>query len=224
MKGLFLKDLYGLMGLYKKNLILIALAYGVMGIAGNMPFFFYMSVWLMGSYILSAITLDQQCGWDRYARTLPVSAGQIVGAKFLVGLAFVAMALAYALAGAGLRALLLGWDEAWTGYFEALTMITGLSLAGTGLTIPASYKWGTDKARNTMLVFYALLFAAIFLVLPEDGALAGVFPGLRESLAGLKEITLTQVRMAAAAVLAAGGLLYALGWAMARQIYARMEF
>lgn len=90
MKGLFLKDLYGLMGLYKKNLILIALAYGVMGIAGNMPFFFYMSVWLMGSYILSAITLDQQCGWDRYARTLPVSAGQIVGAKFLVGLAFVA--------------------------------------------------------------------------------------------------------------------------------------
>ena len=219
MKGLFLKDLYGLMGLYKKNLILIALVYGLMGIAGNLPFFFYMSVWLMGSSILSAITLDQQCGWDRYARTLPVSAGQIVGAKFLVGLA-----LAYALAGAGLRALLLGWDEAWTGYFEALTMITGLSLAGTGLTIPASYKWGTDKARNTMLVFYALLFAAVFLVLPEDGALAGVFPGLRESLAGLKEITIAQVRMAAAVVLGAGAALYALGWAMARQIDARMEF
>ena len=95
MKGLFLKDLYGLMGLYKKNLILIALVYGLMGIAGNLPFFFYISVWMMGSYILSAITLDQQCGWDRYARTLPVSAGQIVGAKFLVGLAFVAAAGVY---------------------------------------------------------------------------------------------------------------------------------
>ena len=74
-------------------------------------------------------------------------------------------------------------------------MITGLSLAGTGLTIPASYKWGTDKARNTMLVFYALLFAAIFLVLPEDGALGQFFPAVRESLAGLKEITIAQVRM-----------------------------
>ena len=75
-----------------------------------------------------------------------------------------------------------------------------------------------------MLVFYALLFAAIFLVLPEDGALGQFFPAVRESLAGLKNITIAQVRLAAAVVLGAGAALYALGWAMARQIYARMEF
>ena len=224
MKGLFLKDLYGLMGLYKKNLALVAILYGAMGVLGNLPVFFYMAVWIMGSYSLTAVTLDQQCSWDRYARTLPVSAGQIVGAKFLVGAAFLGIALVYALAGAGLRGLLFGWSEDWQGFFEALAFLTGLNLAGTGLTIPAAYKWGTDKARNTMLVFYALLFVAIFLVFPEDGALAGAFPGLRESLAGLKDITLAQVRLAAAAVLGAGAAIYVLGWALARGIYARMEF
>ena len=224
MKGLFLKDLYGLMGLYKKNLALVAALYGAMGIFGNLPVFFYMAVWIMGSYSLTAITLDQQCGWDRYARALPVSAGQIVGAKFLVGAAFLAVALVYALAGAGLRALFFGWNEEWEGFFEVLVFLTGLNLAGTGLTIPAAYKWGTDKARNTMLVFYALLFVAIFLILPEDGALAGAFPGLRDSLAGLKDVTLAQVRLAAGAVLGAGALVYALGWALAKGIYTRMEF
>lgn len=85
MKGLFLKDWYGLLGMYKKNLLLVLVLYATLSMILNMPFFLFMTPWLLGFYTLSSFTLDESCRWNLYACTLPVSASQIVGGKLFAG-------------------------------------------------------------------------------------------------------------------------------------------
>ena len=61
MKGLFLKDWYGLLGMYKKNLFLVLGVYGLLSITLNMPFFLFMIPWLLGFYTLSSFSVDEGC-------------------------------------------------------------------------------------------------------------------------------------------------------------------
>ena len=88
MKGLFLKDWYGLLGMYKKNLLLVLVLYAALSMILNMPFFLFMTPWLLGFYTLSSFSLDESCRWNLYARTLPVSSRQIVGGKFLLAISW----------------------------------------------------------------------------------------------------------------------------------------
>ena len=84
MKGLFLKDLYTLVLSYRKNLILVLVLYSVISFVSQMDFLFLMLPPIMVFYTMTSITLDDSCHWDRYARTLPISASQAVLSKYLV--------------------------------------------------------------------------------------------------------------------------------------------
>ena len=88
MKGLLYKEVASLLGLYKKNLTLVAVIYGALSVMTRNNFFLFFGIWMMGFYSLSNFSLDESSGWGRYARTLPVSDRQIVGAKFLTALVF----------------------------------------------------------------------------------------------------------------------------------------
>ena len=97
MRGLIYKDFDTLMEVYKKNLLLVAVLYGFMAVAMKNDFFLYFSIWMMGFYGLTAFSLDTQCGWDRYARTLPIQDWKIVAAKFVTGLLYIGIAVAYSI-------------------------------------------------------------------------------------------------------------------------------
>ena len=156
MTGFLRKDIYSLCSMYRKNLILVFLLYTVMTLAMNVTFLLYMMIWLMGFYSLSAITLDESSGWDRYARTLPASAGQIIGARFLATLLMVAVGVVFSLA-VGLAACLMR-KEAMGELLFAVPVVTAVALVCIGLLLPAAYKWGVEKARNTFLLLFMLVF------------------------------------------------------------------
>ena len=79
MRGLLRKELSGLWSLYRKTLPMIAVLYAVLNLVTRNDFFLYFGVWMMLFYSLSGMSLDESCGWGRYARTLPVNDWQVVG-------------------------------------------------------------------------------------------------------------------------------------------------
>ena len=88
MKGLLYKDFQLLANSYKRNILTVLLLYAAIIILSRQLFVAYALVFLAGVYVSSTISFDEQAHWDSYARTLPVSAGQIVAAKYLLNLAF----------------------------------------------------------------------------------------------------------------------------------------
>ena len=85
MIGLLRKDQTLLWTTYNKNFLVVLLCYTAMIFASDsLIFVMYALIFLGGLYVSSTLTLDEQSQWDTYARTLPVTAAQIVGSKYLL--------------------------------------------------------------------------------------------------------------------------------------------
>lgn len=166
MKGLFLKDLYTLVLSYRKNLIIVLVLYGIISFVSQMDFLFLMMLPIMVFYTMTSVTLDDSCHWDRYARTLPISASQVVLSKYLVSLFFVGSAFLYSLTLGSLRILLSHQDP------MSFCMILVSFLAGSlflmSIVLPAVFQWGPDKARNVLLTLFIVVFIGIYLLSQES--------------------------------------------------------
>lgn len=181
MKGLLYKEVVSLLGLYKKNLLLVIVVYGGLSVLTETNFFIYFGIWMMGFYALSGFTLDDSSGWGRYARTLPISDRQVVGAKFLAALVFMAMGVVYALA---IGAIRWGMDRAaflWGEFFGGMLLVWAVALASSGLMFYLAVKFGPEKSRNYFMGLALLFFAVTFLAgrmgwlgSPTEGQLAAV--------------------------------------------------
>ena len=89
MIGLLRKDQTLLWTTYNKNFLVVLLCYTAMIFASDsLIFVMYALIFLGGLYVSSTLTLDEQSQWDTYARTLPVTAAQIVGSKYLLSVAW----------------------------------------------------------------------------------------------------------------------------------------
>ena len=179
MKGLLYKEVASLMGLYKKNLVLVAVIYGALSVVTRNNFFLFFGIWMMGFYSLSSFSLDDASGWGRYARTLPISDKQIIGAKFLLALVFMTIALVYAFA---IGAVCWMVDPAtfdWADFFGGILLVTAVALLSVGLMFFLAVKFGPDKSRNYFMVLALAVFAIFFLAgqmglleAPTEGELA----------------------------------------------------
>lgn len=166
MKGLFLKDLYTLVLSYRKNLIIVLVLYGVISFVSQMDFLFLMLPPIMVFYTMTSITLDDSCHWDRYARTLPVAASQVVLSKYLVSLFFVGSAFLYSLILGSLRAFL-GHQDPMSFCMILVSFLVG-SLFLMSIVLPAVFQWGPDKARNVLLTLFIVFFIGIYLLSQES--------------------------------------------------------
>lgn len=165
MKGLIYKDFAILMSVYKKNLLLVAALYGAMAVAMQNDFFLYFGIWMMGFYGLTAFSLDTQCGWDRYARTLPVQDWKIVAAKFVTGLLFIGMAVAYGLVlGVVSRLIYRTLAQDWAELLATIGVITAVVVAAVGVMYFLAIKFSPDKARNYFMIVFIAGFALFYLL------------------------------------------------------------
>lgn len=216
MIGLLRKDIYMLYGAYKKNILLLFLMYTMVIVTMKNTFLLGLAIWLMSFYSLSAITMDDSCGWGRYARTLPVSDGVVIMARFLSTLVMLCAGVAFAVT----IAVVLCCFMHYAVFSELMTMIalvTAVALATLGLLLPAAYKWGVEKARNTSLALF-MLACMIPLMLKK---LAG-----RHFTADLLEIRIQELSLGWLSVWAMGiGLLiFFFGSWLSSRIYAKKEF
>lgn len=183
MKGLLYKDWSTLISQYRKNLLLLLVLYLGMAYLFDMPFMLYALVFMFGIYIQSAVSFDERSHWDMYARTLPVCPAAIIGSKYLLGL--LAIVGGFVL---GIAAFLffpsiahgtMGMEEALVGMLAA----TALSLLYFSLSLPLSYRFGSEQARSVVMVVILLLvvvaIAATVLVSSEQAQTIQRFFGFR---------------------------------------------
>lgn len=163
MKGLFLKDWYGLLGMYKKNLLLVLVLYAALSMILNMPFFLFMTPWLLGFYTLSSFSLDESCRWNLYARTLPVSSRQIVGGKFLLAISWILPGTIYA-GVVGAAVCLLHPGETPASDMAVSSVVVGvIAIDMISILLAMTFRAGVEKARSLFFLIFIGFFLIIFL-------------------------------------------------------------
>ena len=220
MKGLLYKDNATILTSYKKNALLVVILYTAMAVMLEMNFLFFAMVFLCGMYTLSTLSFDEFSHWDAYARTLPLSPGAVVGAKYLLGLLWmlggfgVALALATGtdlVRGLGLSTL----GENLMGCLAALAVV----LVYYGVSFPLSYRMGATQARSAVLLVMAALalgiFAAVTLLDKQ---------GISAPLEGLQAATPAHLLGGVAGAAGLGALCYLASWRISTAIYRRKEF
>ena len=219
MGGLIYKETAGLLSLYRKNLVLVAILYGAMALALKNSFFLYFGVWMMGFYALSSFSLDEQSGWGRYARTLPVSDFQVVAAKYVSAMVFMLLGVAYGVA-MGVLWSLVDSTFRWLEFLVPMAVVSAIALLSMAVMFLLAVKYGTEKARNFFLVFFLVLFGGFFLL--GETNLLGEFPV--EKLAGAAAwVEGNMVLSALLALLIAAAVLVVCLFAAAA-IYRKKEF
>lgn len=144
MKGLLCKDWAILVNSYKKNFLIMVVLYLGMAVFLHMDYLYYALVAVCGVYASSTMNFDDSAHWDTYARTLPVTPGQVVGCKYLLGLLFTLFGSVCAAVGIFLTGQ-------YTDVLEAafsILLIAAFSLLLFAVNMPFSYKFGAVRART----------------------------------------------------------------------------
>lgn len=150
MKGLLIKDAYTMMKETKYFFILAV----VMAFLQNDFLFSYIIVYA-ASLPIAALAYDERAKWDKMAETLPLTVGQIIGSKYIMGYVSVGIAMLLVISGK-----LLGSS------FRAEDMVTMLivvciALAVQAFNMPLMFWIGVERGR---LLFIALVVGAALAV------------------------------------------------------------
>lgn len=219
MRGLLYKDFTIVVQAYKKNAILTLALYFALAALLDMPFMMYALVFLCGMYVLSILSFDESSHWDVFARTLPVSPGQIVASKYLLGggfmlgsflVSFLLLALVQLARGHSAAAAM----ESLVGCIAALCV----SLIYHAVSFPLSYMVGANKARSSVMMVMALFFLLGFLLFylnPE---------GLHDFEAWLQGVNDRSVFLFFALMLAASVAVFAASGVVSAAIYKRKQY
>lgn len=220
MLGLLYKDQMTIWSSYRKNFLLIVVLYTAMAYTLDMAFMLFALVFMGGLYIASTLSFDEMSHWDTYARTLPVSAGQLVGAKYLLALGW--MGGSFVLAELLLTAcdLIKGRLQENLLYNLAGCLVAlGIVLIYYALVLPLSYKLGAARARSGVIVAIGIsagLVAFASYTTKSDSPLGFLtVPGMNET---------TLLFLICAGVIAAGLVLFVISWMVSTAIYAKKEF
>lgn len=175
MKGLLQKDLYQIW--YYARTILLASAI-MMAVSVAMPgengsFFMVYASFLISMLPMTLLAYDQNSRFADYSVALPVTKGQLVGCKYLIGL--FTMVLADLLAGLALAVVCLhGGSVSGEMVFGTLMQVSVMPLLGSAVLLPLTYRFGYEKAKYIYYLFVGLSAALMGFGVATDGDLPGL--------------------------------------------------
>lgn len=158
MKGLLLKDLY-MMKKYCKAYLLITVVFIAVSFASseNLFFVFYPCL-LCGMIPVNLLGYDERSRWLQYSETMPYTKGQIVSAKYLIGLGTqVAVLLVTGIAQA-IR-MSIGGAFALGEYLVLMMLLLIMSLLASSITLPFMFKLGVEKGRMAYYIMIGIVCA-----------------------------------------------------------------
>lgn len=170
MRGLLCKDfmlmqkLMKFIGIYLLAMVVIFYLTVDREEAGSLSMVFGMMSMVLPMFAISSFSYDEQCKWERYAASMPLSRLQIVGEKYLLAILLLAgsMILGVGLVfGANLVYPIDIFQELFT-----LSVVWLYALFGLSLLLPLIFRFGAEKSRLMMLLVYLLPVMA-FLLLAE---------------------------------------------------------
>ena len=212
MKGLLLKDVYQTW-CYTRWIILVSIAMMLMGTffmkEGSNFFMLYGGLFL-GMPPMTLLAYDQNGRFSAYSAALPVTKGQIVGGKYLIGLC--GMVLAELLSMAALAAAQLLWGTVTVQLTVAtLLQVAMLTLLGNIILLPLTYRFGYEKAKYVYYLCIGMLGGLMGIAVSSGGILPNsILPAHGSALVGV-------------VVLAAVLVLYALSWRLSVAWYGKAE-
>ena len=168
MRGLILKDWYGLRSYLVRQVGLVLAMYVVLGfVLKSMSMLPAMMVMVTMMGMLSAFSLDDMCQWNGYACTMNITARQLARARYALYYGALALMMLVSCAVASVLEMLLfsgGQSSAELflagfGGGVAVMLIYSLMVA---VDIPLFYKLGVEKARLPMTLSFVIPFIAIF--------------------------------------------------------------
>ena len=226
MKGLLYKDWTMIFGGYKMNFLFLLLFYGVFTVLCRISFLSYALVFVLGMYASSTISMDENSHWDAYARTLPVTPGQLVSAKYCLTLLLTAVSIPL-----GFLMTLLIPDpkpallEITTGMFSA----AAVTLLYLSFVMPLSYRFGAAKARSwvSVTIFVVIFLPAAFLMVFKDDLSNPAVRAMRVLAQQMDASSLSNEQWAAlllGVLLGAALVCFAVSWVVSIQIYRRKNY
>lgn len=220
MIGLLYKDQMVIWSGYRKNFILLVLLYSAMAFTMDTPFMLFALLFVGGMYTTSTLVFDEQSHWDAYARTLPLSPGQIVGAKYLLALGWMGGLFVLVEFLLTLCELFKGHMTENLAYNLSGCLITlGLVMAYYALSYLLSYKIGAVRARSGVILAIALIIAIAFV---GSETVETVADPLFRAAPALSETAV--LFLVTGGSLAVGLVLFLLSWKISTQIYTKKEY
>lgn len=175
MKGLLQKDLYQIW-YYARTILLasaIMMAVSVAMSGGHRSFFMVYASFLISMLPMTLLAYDQNSRFADYSVALPVTKGQLVGCKYLIGL--FTMVLADLLAGLALAVVWLrGGGVSSEMVFGTLMQVSVMPLLGSAVLLPLTYRFGYEKAKYIYYLFVGLSAALMGFGVATDGDLPGL--------------------------------------------------
>ena len=165
MKGLITKDLLGLkqVALTMGFLMVFYLCLGFMNMkdsGGGMMYFSIMAMVLNVMVPLSCAGYDEQCGWDQFGASFPVSKNQIVASHYIVNLLVIGFTTLVMIVG---NIIFAAFGGSASGIFGYLIPII-VSMIYIAIMTPIIYKFGVQKSRFIVIAVFlvpAMLIAAL---------------------------------------------------------------
>lgn len=220
MIGLLYKDQMVIWSGYRKNFILLVLLYSAMAFTMDTPFMLFALLFVGGMYTTSTLVFDEQSHWDAYARTLPLSPGQIVGAKYLLALGWMGGLFVLVEFLLTLCDLFKGHMTENLAYNLSGCLITlGLVMAYYALSYLLSYKIGAVRARSGVILAIALIVA---IALVSSKALEGISASSSFLLPMMDETTV--LFLLTGGSLGIGLVLFGISWKISTLIYTKKEY
>lgn len=156
MKGLILKDLY-MAAKYCRAYLLIVAAFIAASLFGsnNFIFIFYPCL-LSGMMPMTLLSYDERSKWNEYCGTMPISAAQIVSAKYIIGLIFSFCVLILSVIAQAVKMNLDG-PFLLGKWLTLLAMVLIMSCVAAAVTLPLIFRFGVEKGRIAYYLTIAIV-------------------------------------------------------------------
>lgn len=180
MKGLLRKDFY-IIRRYARLYLMIILVYGILAVyQQDFGFISGINVAMFSVIPLTTLSYDGSCKWNSYALSSPVSRKTLALEKYLFSMILCFVGMIITLLTGSLIVLCSHHAIAWTEVFGTMAGQFAATLLITGISLPAAFRFGPEKARYIMMLSFLIPFIAV-LVLFHDSTL----PSLSISWAAL---------------------------------------
>lgn len=211
MKGLILKDLYAMGGFYRNTLFAMTIVCVCFGMSVGAAGISAATAIMCATMIASTFALDERCGWQGFAASMPVTRRECVEAKYAVHMIYcgVGTLLGFVIS---IIVNLFAEEKALVSELGICALLAFvLSMVFGFIVIPFMFRFGAEKARFIMMAVVALPTVAIYLLAD------------RIELEGI-ELTDMGIKLLYSAAVAAFLMMGLLSWAVSIKIYSKKEF
>lgn len=161
MKGLLLKDLFTLRKQGKVYLLLIVFYLFYSIFTKNVSMMSAMIAMLCAIAPITTLAYDENCKWDRYALSMPISKKMMVLSKYVFGLLLILISMVI-VAPLSMVVVTYTGEMAFKPAFIILLMVNAIAVLFISVLLPLLFKFGVEKGRLLMFVIFFIPMAIAY--------------------------------------------------------------